>query len=111
MDDQPHVALPVSETLPEQYRAVLDRVANLEASGRRHEADEVRRAAIKAYSRVWTARTAHRLVELASRADRLMTVAPMPRRRSRLTLAWLRPRTSLSPAPTVGAPSTETPLG
>jgi hypothetical protein len=91
--DQPNPEVPVAETLPERYRAVLDRIADLEASGRRHEADDVRRRAISAYSRVWNARTGRRLDALAARAEHLMTLPPLERRRrSRLGFAWLASR-------------------
>ncbi|HEX5450880.1 MAG TPA: hypothetical protein VFW86_00695 [Candidatus Limnocylindrales bacterium] len=77
----------VAETLPERYRAVLDRIADLEACGRRHDADEIRRQAIRAYSRAWTSRTARTLDSLAHRASTLAAAAPRDRRhRSRLSL-------------------------
>jgi hypothetical protein len=63
---------PVSETLPETYRRVLDRVADLETAGYRREADLVRRDAIAAYSRRWNQRTATRLERLAERATRVV---------------------------------------
>ena len=51
----------VAEMLPESYRRVLDRVADLEIAGFRYEADLVRRDAIAAYSGRWNARTSTRL--------------------------------------------------
>ena len=77
MDDQP-----VAESLPDRYRRVLDRVADLEASGRHVDADRVRRDATRAYSRSWTWKTASRLDSLADSADRLLR-SPAPARRRR----------------------------
>jgi hypothetical protein len=62
----------VAETLPETYRRVLDRVADLETAGYRREADLVRSDAIAAYSRRWNARTAVRLDRLTERAERVL---------------------------------------
>jgi len=42
-----------AEELPALYRAVLDRVAELEAGGRRDLANQVRADAIRIYSRSW----------------------------------------------------------
>src|SRR6478672_2907869 len=42
-----------AEELPALYRAVLDRVAELEASGRRTLANQVRSEATRIYSRAW----------------------------------------------------------
>lgn len=64
--------VPVSETLPETYRHVLGRVADLEVAGYRREADLVRREAIAAYSRRWNQRAAARLEHLTERADRVL---------------------------------------
>ena len=87
VDDQP-----VAETLPERYRRVLDRVADLEAAGRHPEADRLRRDATTSYSRSWTFKTAHRLDSLAARAEHLLR-SPAParlrRRPSRLTVLAL----------------------
>ncbi len=89
---------PVSETLPETYRRVLDRIADLEAAGYRREADLVRRDAIAAYSRQWDQRTSTRLDRLSERAERVLDGrerARTPRRSGRTTVAiWL----ALSPA-------------
>ena len=59
-----------SEELPGLYRAILDRVARLEASGDRAEAARVRTAATRAYSRAWDARARRQLEALLRRADR-----------------------------------------
>jgi len=63
----------VAESLPELYRAVLDRVADLETAAHRTEASLVRHDAITAYSRRWNSQTARRLSELAERADRVLS--------------------------------------
>lgn len=62
----------IAETLPETYRRVLDRVADLETAGHRREADLVRRDAIAAYSRRWNARASRGLERLADRAERVL---------------------------------------
>lgn len=77
VDDQP-----VAESLPDRYRLVLDRVADLEAAGRHADADRVRRDATRSYSRSWTSKTANRLDALADRAEHLLR-SPAPRRRRR----------------------------
>ena len=64
---------PIAEWLPERYRQVLDRIADLEASGRHADADRIRRSAIRAYSRRWNERTAERLESLANEAARIAT--------------------------------------
>jgi hypothetical protein len=78
VDDQP-----IAEWLPERYRNVLDRIADLEASGRHLAADGVRQDAIRVYSRTWTRGTARRLDDLAIRAERLLVASPARRRRPR----------------------------
>ena len=56
-----------SEDLPALYRAVLDRVAEIAASGRRTLANEVRAEAIRIYSRAWDDRARRELVTLLRR--------------------------------------------
>jgi hypothetical protein len=56
-----------SEELPALYRAVLDRVAEIAASGRRSLANEVRAEAIRIYSRAWDDRARRELVSLLRR--------------------------------------------
>ena len=58
---------PASEDLPALYRAVLDRVAEIAASGRRTLANEVRAEAIRIYSRAWDDRARRELVTLLRR--------------------------------------------
>jgi hypothetical protein len=69
----------VAETLPDTYRHVLDRIADLEAAGYRHEADLVRRDAIAVYSGRWNLRTGVRLGYLAERAERVLDGRLRPR--------------------------------
>jgi hypothetical protein len=85
---------PIAEWLPERYRNVLDRIADLEASGRHADGDRIRRAAIRAYSRRWNERTAQRLDDLAGEAIQLAATsittkghrgAGLLRRRGRVT--------------------------
>jgi hypothetical protein len=56
-----------AEELPALYRAVLDRVAELEASGRRELANLVRAEATRIYSRAWDEPARKRLVALLRR--------------------------------------------
>ncbi|MEO6207646.1 MAG: hypothetical protein ABIP77_06805 [Candidatus Limnocylindrales bacterium] len=58
-----------AEELPALYRAILDRVAQLEASGARDEAARVRRHATTAYSRAWDERARRELLGLLRQAD------------------------------------------
>jgi hypothetical protein len=64
---------PIAEWLPERYRNVLDRISELEAGGRHADADRIRSAAIRVYSRRWNVGTAARLDALASDAQRILT--------------------------------------
>ena len=102
--DAPAVAAPsVAETLPDTYRRVLDRVADLEAAGHRREADLIRGDATAAYSRTWNIRTSHRLDRLAARAERVLAGRDLPRLRHRSRRAaaayWV---TTLSHRPATG---------
>ena len=58
-----------AEELPGLYRAILDRVAELEAAGNRTEAARVRTAATLAYSRAWDDRARRELEGLLRRAS------------------------------------------
>jgi len=53
-----------AEELPALYRAVLDRVAELEAGGRRDLANQVRADATRIYSRAWDDRARRELQAL-----------------------------------------------
>jgi len=59
-----------AEELPALYRAILDRVASLEADGDRVEAARLRTNATEAYSRAWDERARRRLETLLHRANR-----------------------------------------
>jgi hypothetical protein len=59
-----------AEELPALYRAILDRVAELEASGERVRAAQLRTDATDAYSRAWDERARRRLEVLLRRSDR-----------------------------------------
>lgn len=69
-----------AEELPGLYRAILDRVAGLEADGERDEAARVRTAATRAYSRAWDDRARRQLEALLRRAYR-QTAAQRPAQR------------------------------
>ena len=56
-----------AEELPALYRAVLDRVGQLEAAGQRDLANAVRASAIRIYSRSWDERARRQLEELLRR--------------------------------------------
>jgi len=59
-----------AEELPALYRAILDRVAELEASGERADAARVRSAATRSYSRAWDDRARRELDSMLRRAER-----------------------------------------
>jgi hypothetical protein len=56
-----------AEELPALYRAVLDRVGHLEASGHRDLAGRIRADAIRIYSKSWDARAKRDLETLLRR--------------------------------------------
>jgi len=58
-----------AEELPSLYRAILDRVAALEAIGQRSDAVQIRRDATRAYSRAWDERARRELEALLRRAS------------------------------------------
>ena len=60
----------LAEELPSLYRAILDRVAELEAVGQRAEAARLRSSATQIYSRAWDERARRRLIELLGRHAR-----------------------------------------
>lgn len=57
----------LAEALPTLYRAILDRVAEMETAGRRTEAARVRSDATQIYSRAWDERARRRLETLLER--------------------------------------------
>jgi hypothetical protein len=59
-----------AEELPALYRAILDRVAVLEAAGERAQAARLRTDARDAYSRAWDERARRRLETLLRRSQR-----------------------------------------
>jgi hypothetical protein len=59
-----------AEELPALYRAILDRVAELEREGSRAEAGRVRAAATRIYSRAWDPKARRGLEDLLKRAVR-----------------------------------------
>jgi hypothetical protein len=66
----------LAEELPGLYRAILDRVAELEAIGARGEAARIRMSATEVYSDAWDAAGRKRLQVLLARADRAMGGRP-----------------------------------
>lgn len=81
-----------SEELPALYRAILDRVATLEAAGDRDEGLRVRRAASKAYSRAWDEQARRQLISLLREAERPTPDERAKERRQRRQPADRRPR-------------------
>ena len=78
MGDLSPAELSPSELLPAIYRAVLDRVAELERRGERLEASRFRTEAIHAYSRSWDLRGRRRLEAILRRAERTIADTPEP---------------------------------
>jgi hypothetical protein len=70
-----------AEELPALYRAILDRVAVLEAAGERAQAARLRTDARDAYSRAWDERARRRLETLLRRSERDVTTE-RPRQRT-----------------------------
>lgn len=74
-----------AEELPGLYRAILDRVAELEALGQRAEALRIRHAATESYSGSWDASCRRTLLAQLRRADRSLQGESQQR-----TWAWRR---------------------
>ena len=74
----PDPELSPAEELPGLYRMVLDKVAQLELIGERHDAGQIRLAATTVYSAAWNETGRHRLIALVARADRMMTNRDRP---------------------------------
>ena len=72
-----------AEDLPALYRAILDRVAELEASGERGAAAHVRTTAFRAYSRAWDDRARRELEQLLRRAAKPTAVERLLKRGTR----------------------------
>jgi hypothetical protein len=87
MESQPTPVVPVpaepaatlAEDLPEIYRTILDRVADLERVGARRDAGRIRAEATRAYSDAWNESARRQLMGLLARADRSLT--PVSRQR------------------------------
>lgn len=72
----------VAEDLPELYRAILDRVAELERVGARPTAGRIRAQATRAYSKAWDESARRLLLGLLARADRDLAPSERPRHRT-----------------------------
>lgn len=70
----PEPSATIAEDLPELYRTILDRVAELERLGSRLEAGQIRVAATRAYSSAWDLSAQRVLLGLLHRADRRIVV-------------------------------------
>ena len=68
-----------AEVLPELYRAVLDRVAEIASSGQRPLANDVRAEAIRIYSRAWDERARRDLTALLRRHSAELETQPARR--------------------------------
>jgi hypothetical protein len=87
MESQPSPTIPVpaepvvtlAEDLPEIYRAILDRVAELERLGARRDAGRIRADATRAYSDAWDEAARRHLLGLLARADRVLSPVARPR--------------------------------
>jgi hypothetical protein len=75
----PDAATTPAEELPGLYRAILERVADLESLGERLEAARIRMDATAAYSRAWDEAGRGRLIALLARADRALSGNAHPR--------------------------------
>lgn len=67
-----------AEELPDLYRAVLDRIAQIDAAGQRSAGYRIRSEAIRIYSRAWDDRARRRLQELLRQAGDKETVRSRP---------------------------------
>jgi hypothetical protein len=87
MESRPSPAVPelvepiatLAEDLPEIYRAILDRVADLERIGARRDAGRIREAATRAYSDAWDESARRNLLGLLARARRGLIASDRPR--------------------------------
>src|SRR5262245_47730861 len=68
-----------AEELPGLYRAILERVAELDGLGERAEAARIRHAATDAYSGAWDATGRRSMLSLIARADRAIAGESPPR--------------------------------
>lgn len=86
-----------AEDLPSLYRAILDRVAELEAAGNRREAEKVRSEAIASYSRAWDDRARRELESLLRRAGKPTAAERLLGRGEGRLLGRQRRRTAILP--------------
>jgi hypothetical protein len=75
----PDAGVSPAEELPGLYRAILERVADLEQLGQREEAADIRRKATSVYSDAWNAAGRRSLFSLLARADRVLSGETQPR--------------------------------
>jgi hypothetical protein len=78
-DSVPEPVATLAEDLPEIYRAILDRVADLERIGARPDAGRIRAAATRAYSDAWDESARRHLLGLLARAQRGLVISERPR--------------------------------
>jgi hypothetical protein len=71
----------VAEELPELYRALLDRIAQIDAAGHRALGYQIRRDAIRIYSRAWDERARRGLESLLRQSAEKTPVRRTPVRR------------------------------
>ena len=71
-----------AEELPELYRALLDRIAQIDAAGHRPLAYRIRAKATRIYSRAWDDRARRGLEELLRQTAEKSTVRRQPLRGS-----------------------------
>jgi hypothetical protein len=69
----------LAEDLPEIYRAILDRVADLERIGARGDAGRIRQRATRAYSDAWDESARRQLLRLLAHAQRGLAITERPR--------------------------------
>jgi hypothetical protein len=69
----------LAEDLPEIYRAILDRVADLERIGARGDAGRIRERATRAYSDAWDESARRQLLRLLADAQRGLVIPERPR--------------------------------
>jgi hypothetical protein len=68
-----------AEDLPELYRTILERVAELERIGVRREGGRIRQLATRVYSEAWNEAARRDLHQLLARADRGIAASERPR--------------------------------
>jgi hypothetical protein len=69
----------LAEDLPELYRSILDRVADLEQIGARRDAGRIRADATRVYSDAWNESARRQLLALLGRAERGVAAVERPR--------------------------------